>query len=309
MATTNPTQQVYTSEAIFSVSQEGVIALPLFYNTSDSERLSGITLNLHYNSSLLTPSGANSGFTRQVTAAVVGASIVDDTKNLDGDAQTDKIVQLLWGTFDSSFPSTGTLPAALGTETFKTTSVFGNSIGNSSTKIRFSAQETASGYDFLPSFTTITGTVVEVNGAPTAVALNNTTASLFENTNTSSRIKVADIAISDDAIGTNTISLLSADAASFEVDGNSLYLKAGVALNYETKSAYGVTISVRDTSVSGSTAVSTAYSLAVSDVNEAPTAIALNITRASLAENTNTSSRIKVADIGISDDALGSNTI
>ena len=132
---------------------------------------------------------------------------------------------------------------------------------------------------------------------------------MAENSDTTNRIKVADISISDDAIGSNTISLLGADAANFEVDGNGLYLKAGVELNYESKSAYGLTISVRDNTISGSTAVSTAYSLAVTDQNEAPTAVALNITRASLPENTSTNSRIKVADIGISDDALGSNTI
>ena len=177
MATIIPTQQVYTSQSTFSVSQDGTIALPIIYNTSDAERLSGITLNLHYNSSLLTPFGENSGFARLVNASIVsGGVIIDDTSNLDGDAQTDKIVQLLWATFDNSFPSTATLPATLGTETFKTTSAFGSTIANSSSTIRFSATETASGYDFLPSFATVTtaGTVAAVNDGAATFAVSGT---------------------------------------------------------------------------------------------------------------------------------------
>jgi len=151
--------------------------------------------------------------------------------------------------------------------------------------------------------------VTDVNEAPTAVALTNTTASLPENTSTSSRIKVADIAISDDALGSNTISLLGADAAAFEVDGTTVYLKAGTSLNYEAKAAYAVTVSVSDAALSGSSPVSTGYSLSIKDVNEAPTAVALTNVTASLAENSSTTSRIKVADIAISDDALGTNSI
>ena len=89
---------------------------------------------------------------------------------------------------------------------------------------------------------------------------------------------MADIGISDDALGTNTISLQGVDAASFDVVGNSLYLKAGVVLDYESKASYGVSVSVKDTTISGSTAVTTGYSLAVIDVNESPTAVALSNT-------------------------------
>jgi len=151
--------------------------------------------------------------------------------------------------------------------------------------------------------------LVGLNQPPTSVALNNVTASLAENTNTSSRIKLADIAISDDALGSNSISLLGADAAFFEVDGTALYLKAGISLNYENQNSYAVTVSVVDSTIIDSSAVSTGYSLVVTDVNEAPTAVGLNNVTATLAENTNTRSRIKVADIVISDDALGSNSI
>jgi len=116
----------------------------------------------------------------------------------------------------------------------------------------------------------------DLNQPPTAVVLTNVTASLAENTNTSSRIKVAEIAISDDAPGSNTISLEGADAAAFEVLGSGLFLKAGTSLNYESKTSYAVTVSVVDSTIVGSSAVSTGYSLAVIDVNEAPTAVVLS---------------------------------
>ena len=152
--------------------------------------------------------------------------------------------------------------------------------------------------------------VADVNQPPTAVALTNTIASLAENSYTNNRIKVADIAISDDTLGTNSIFLQGADVTAFEVDGTALFLKAGTSLNYETKTAYAVTVLVDDTTISGSSPVTTGYNLAISDVNEAPTAVAFTTnTIALLAENTNTSSRIMVADIAVSDDAIGSNSI
>ncbi len=151
--------------------------------------------------------------------------------------------------------------------------------------------------------------VLDVNEAPTAVTLANKVSSLAENTSTAGRIRVADIVVSDDALGTNTISLFGADAGSFEVDGTGLYLKAGVALDYERRATYALTVNVADTRVAGSQPVSTSYTLAVTNVNEAPTALALTNQVTSLAETTSTASRVKVADIAISDDALGTNSI
>ena len=62
-------------------------------------------------------------------------------------------------------------------------------------------------------------TVTNVNEAPTGVSLTNTTTSIAENTNTTTRIKVADIVVADDALGSETITLTGTDASSFEVDG------------------------------------------------------------------------------------------
>ena len=151
--------------------------------------------------------------------------------------------------------------------------------------------------------------VTDVNEAPTAVALNNKTTSIAENTSTTTHIKVADIAVTDDAPGTNSVTLSGADANSFEVVGTALYLKAGETLNYEAKNSYAVTVNVADSTVAGSSAVTSNYTLTVTDVNEAPTAVALNNAITSMAENTSTTTHLKVADIAVTDDAPGTNAV
>ncbi|MCT0228898.1 hypothetical protein KQ300_11955 [Synechococcus sp. CS-1331] len=115
-----------------------------------------------------------------------------------------------------------------------------------------------------------------INVAPTALSLANTTLSLAENTSTASRIKVADIVISDDNLGSNVISLSGVDAASFEVVDTALFLKAGIALNFEAKTAYALTVRVVDPSLPVSTPLSANYALAITDVNEVPGAQAVS---------------------------------
>jgi hypothetical protein len=131
-----------------------------------------------------------------------------------------------------------------------------------------------------------------LNAAPTALSLANITPSLAENTSTASRIKVADIVIADDNLGSNVISLSGPDAASFEVVGAELFLKAGVVLNFEAKTSYDVTLSASDPSLPGSTPVSAAFALAVSDLNEAPTALATSAS--SFAENIPAGSTVSI---------------
>jgi len=131
----------------------------------------------------------------------------------------------------------------------------------------------------------VTLQVQDVNEAPTAVALTSALAGnrIDENTSTSARIKVADILITDDALGTETVTLTGADASAFEVHAGALYLRAGTVLDHEAKPGFSVTVSVVDAALSGSVPVTAAYTLAVGDLNEAPTAIGLSAT--SVAEN------------------------
>ena len=177
------------------------------------------------------------------------------------------------------------------------------------------------------------GALAPTNLAPTGVVLTNTSAGINENTATVSHIRVADIVVIDDALGTNTLGLTGADAAFFEIEGASLYLKAGTVLDYETKTSYSVAITVDDSFVGATPdATSAPYTLAVGNVvdtaiefalvaiggvidgaltpvNSAPTAVVLTSAVASVDENTATASHIKVADIAAIDDALGTNVL
>jgi RTX calcium-binding nonapeptide repeat (4 copies) len=145
------------------------------------------------------------------------------------------------------------------------------------------------------------------NAAPTAITLANIVNSLAENISTATLLKVADINVTDDALGTNNLVLSGADAGSFEIDGNALYVKAGTTLNFETQSSYAVTVAVDDTTVGNTPDAVTNFVLNITDVNEAPTAVTLANTVTTLAENTNTAAPLKVADINVTDDAPGTN--
>jgi Ca2+-binding RTX toxin-like protein len=147
---------------------------------------------------------------------------------------------------------------------------------------------------------------VRVTDVTTAIALTNLVSEIDENTSTTSRVKVADIALTTDTEITNTISVIGTDAASFEADATGLYFKAGTILDFESKSNYSVTVQLNSSDGSINTK---AFAIAVTDVNEAPTAVSLNNQVTAISENTSTATRIKVADIAITDDGLGTNNL
>ena len=151
----------------------------------------------------------------------------------------------------------------------------------------------------------MTITVGAVNDPP-AVSLANTATTLNENTNTASRIRVADIVVTDDGLGTNGLALSGSDAAMFEIVGTQLYLKAGAALDYETNPVLDVIVAVDDPAVGASPDATAALTIAVTNVNEPPT-VSLANKATTLNENASTASRIRVADIVVTDDGLGTN--
>lgn len=104
------------------------------------------------------------------------------------------------------------------------------------------------------------------NQAPTAVALTNTTNSVLENSNTTSSVKISDILVTDDGLGTNNLSLSGTDASIFEITGAGLYIKAGTVLDYETKTSYNVTINVDDATVGTAPDASVNFILSITDV-------------------------------------------
>jgi Cadherin-like domain/Domain of unknown function (DUF4114) len=108
------------------------------------------------------------------------------------------------------------------------------------------------------------------NIAPVAVSFRNTKLTLAENTNTTSHLKIADVVVTDDNLGTNVLSLSGADAANFELAGNALFIKAGTTLDFETKAGFNVTVSVNDAAVGATPDASADFALALTNVNEAP---------------------------------------
>src|SRR5204863_1905294 len=81
--------------------------------------------------------------------------------------------------------------------------------------------------------------------------------------NTAAGIKVADVAVSDDGLGNNVLTLSGPDTPAFQITGVGLYLKPGTVLNSISKPSYTVTISVDDPAVGATPDASTGYALSV----------------------------------------------
>ncbi len=152
-------------------------------------------------------------------------------------------------------------------------------------------------------------TVLDVNEAPTAVILQNVVSSLPENLSTVAAIPLASIQVTDDAPGSETLTLTGSDPAFFQIVGSELQLKPGVTLNFETRSSYSVTINANDPTVGATPDALTTLILTITDVNEPPTLVTLQNVTTTLPENTNTAAAVTLADIVVADDALGSATL
>ncbi len=101
------------------------------------------------------------------------------------------------------------------------------------------------------------------NLAPTAVTLLNTVPSISEAADVSSHVRLADISVTDDGLGTNNLSVSGTDAASFEIVGSSLYLKAGTSLSHASKPTLSVTVAVDDPTVGASPDATVGFTLTV----------------------------------------------
>jgi uncharacterized protein YjiK len=101
----------------------------------------------------------------------------------------------------------------------------------------------------------------------TAVTLPNAVTSIPDNTSTAAPIKLANIAVADDGLGTNNLSLTGPDAGSFQIIGSALYLRSGTSLSATAKPNYQLTVNADDPTLGGSPDASVNFSL---DVTVAP---------------------------------------
>ena len=198
------------------------------------------------------------------------------------DADNDTLTYTLGGTDAASFGIVGTsgqlqTKAALDYETKNTYSV------------TVSVSDGNGGSNSI----TVTISVTDANDAPVFTDGNSATRAIAENTAAKTNIGTA-VAATDQDNDTLTYTLGGTDAASFGIVGTSGQLQTKAALDYETKNAYSVTVSVSDGN-SGSdtidvtinvTDVTEGSTINVTNVNKAPTFTDGDSTTRTVAENT-----------------------
>ena len=166
-------------------------------------------------------------------------------------------------TYTATLANGGPLPSWLkfnpGTRTFSGTPVNAD-VGNLSLKV------TATDLAGASAASIFSLDVTNTDDAPAAVTLTATRFTIAENSSTLANVKVADINVTDIDGGTNTLGLVGADQASFVLVGNELFLKAGVKLDFETKSHYDVAVTVKDGVGLTPDAVSATYVLSLTNV-------------------------------------------
>ena len=232
-------------------------------------------------------------------------------------------VNTVIGTFSTTDPDTGntftySLIAGTGDTDNSAFSIVGNQlqINNSpdfETKNSYSIRVKTTDQGGLSFEKTLTITVNDVsetpsNQAPTALIFQNAVTELAENVNVTPEFKVADLLIEDDGLGTNNLFLTGRDRERFLIQNSALFY-VGFTPNFEAQNSYEVTVNVDDTTVGVTPDLTQTLTLNITDINEAPTALILANSTNAIAENTDTSQGVKVADIQISDDALGTNSL
>ncbi|MCC9601137.1 cadherin domain-containing protein [Stieleria sp. JC731] len=115
-------------------------------------------------------------------------------------------------------------------------------------------------------------TVQHDNTAPTAIAIDNMT--IAENSATGTTIGTLSTTDADSG-DTHTYSIVSVDgntsSTAFTISGSNL--QVGTSLDFETKSSYSVVVRSTD---AGDLSTTQTFTITVTDVNEAPTAIAIS---------------------------------
>ena len=118
---------------------------------------------------------------------------------------------------------------------------------------------------------TLVISVTDVNEAP-SLSLSQYSLTLPEDTDVSGALKLADIIVTDDALGAETLSLSGDDASWFKIVGSELRLRADAPLDFEADSEWRVVVHVDDTTIAATSEDSRLFQLQLTDVNEDPIA-------------------------------------
>jgi|GEM_PF-401412 len=151
--------------------------------------------------------------------------------------------------------------------------------------------------------------ITDVNEIPTGITVQQAVTTLREDANTNVPINLGQVVVTDDSLGTETLTLTGSNANVFELVGNTLRLRAGTKLNFEAKTVYNVFINANDPTVGNDPDVSVLFQLFITDVNEVPTSMVIQNAVTSLPEGTVISTPLTVGTVVLTDDALGTEAL
>ncbi|TWT57724.1 FG-GAP repeat protein [Thalassoglobus neptunius] len=159
--------------------------------------------------------------------------------------------------------------------------------------------------------------ITDVNEVPPRVAptidFNQTTLFVPENTTLTTRLKIGTFTVTQDGFGESIVSIAGTDYQLFELIGDSLYLKAGITLDYEADSQFNISLRVNDPELGGRIDDSVDIRVRITDVKEVPPRVAptidFNQTVNSIAENTTLDARLKIGTITVTQDSFGESIV
>ncbi|MDF1734200.1 MAG: hypothetical protein P1U37_02870 [Minwuia sp.] len=251
-----PAQRIDPAVDAFIVGDGDQIAVTGVYATADpvDETLTGIGIRVHFDSSVLQFDGLENVF--QPALQPFGQIVEADSGDFDDDATTDSFVALNWADFGGQFPGVGTTPLDL----FDILFTGRGSATDSS--VNFSASSVALDRTFASTSVDIAADRWPLPDTVT-VAENSADGTL-----------VADLApIPIDAADPGSFTLLDDAAGRFVLDGFVLRVADGDALDFEGDASHD--LSIRITNNAGGS-MDRAITVNLTDVNEAPTAVAID---------------------------------
>ncbi|MFK7821583.1 MAG: Ig-like domain-containing protein, partial [Planctomycetaceae bacterium] len=116
---------------------------------------------------------------------------------------------------------------------------------------------------------TVNVDLTDINESPT-VELTNLVTSLPDDTDTTNEIRVADITLNDDALGSNQLTLLGPDQQYFQIVGTELQLRPSTNLDSDRQQNFEVTIVASDPTLGSGPQEEIVYILTITSVDVEP---------------------------------------
>ena len=151
-------------------------------------------------------------------------------------------------------------------------------------------------------------TINSGNRPPSGLILESGLVSVPENISTSAGVLISYFSYVDDSHPDNNVDIYvtGTDSSAFVVDDSGIYI-TGVSLDYETKATYAASITIEDTGVFPLLTSTSGFVVNIADVDECPTDLTLSPSSGTVSELADTTSGIYLAEIVVTDDALGTN--